>query len=235
MSAFAQSPKIVVLTGPGLSRESGFAPFDSDGMPARLRIEDVVTREGFERDKTAVQGFYNRRRRELLAAKPNPAHEALGVLDMARRNELLIVTRNIDDFHERTGAKAVIHTHGELLKARCLICTNVSERYDDITDASACPVCGNAGDLRPNIVWVGEAPLRMETVYEAVSHCRLLLVIGAAATAEPWSGLLSDAHRTGARTVEFAAGPSGAAFSERVIGPLSETVPAYVKQLIAQL
>lgn len=234
-SLLPPSPSIVVLTGPGLSREAGFAPFDPAAMPLGLRVEDVVTRAGFERDKPKVQGFYNRRRRELLIANPSPAHEALGVLDMTRRNEVLIVTRNIDDLHERAGAKAVIHTHGELLKARCLICTNVSERYDDISDAAECPVCSNPGHLRPHVVWVGEAPLGMETVYEAVAHCRHFLVIGAAVTAEPWAGLLTDARGAGARTVEFSAEPvSGPApFEERVVGPLSETVPTRIKRLIA--
>lgn len=230
---FAPSPAIVVLTGPGLSREAGFAPFDPAAMLPGMRLEDVVTREGFERDRAAVQDFYNRRRRELLGLKPSPVHDALAALEMARHNEVLIVTRNIDDLHERAGARAVIHTHGELLKARCLICTNTSERYDDITDTTECPVCGNPGHLRPHIVCVGETPLGMETVYEAVAHCHEFLVIGAAVTAEPWSGLLAHAHRTGARTIEFAAEPSPGLFEARFGGPFAQTVPDYVKRLVA--
>jgi NAD-dependent deacetylase len=126
-SPFPLPPRIVVLTGPGLSRESGFAPFDPAMMPPEVGIEDVVTREGFARDPARVQDFYNRRRRELRGAKPNPAHEGLGALDLTRPGEALVVTRNIDDLHERVGNAAVIHTHGELLKARCAICTKISD------------------------------------------------------------------------------------------------------------
>ena len=165
---------------------------------------------------------------------PGPAHEALAVLDTVRSREVLVVTRNIDDLHERAGSQAVIHTHGELLKARCMICTNVSERLDDIEADTACPVCGNAGHLRPHVVWVGEEPLRMPTVYEALAHCGLFLAIGAPGGGEPARSFLAAAKRAGARTVEFdrEASPSGA-FDERIAGPLAETVPDYVKKLIA--
>ena len=236
MSAvWAKSPKIVAFTGGALSRESGFAPFDPAAMPAGLRLEDVVTREGFARDPARVNEFYNRRRRELLQAKPNAAHEALAVLDIVRSQEVLIVTRNIDDLHERAGSKAVIHTHGELLKARCVICTNVSERYDDIAGETACPVCGNAGHLRPHVVWVGEEPLRIASVYEALAHCTLFLAIGAPGGSEPARGFAAAARRAGARTIEFNAEPSPGSglFDERFAGPLAETVPEYVKRLIA--
>jgi NAD-dependent deacetylase len=232
---FPAAPEIVVLTGPGLAREAGFAPFDPAALPARLRLEDILTRDGFERDRAAVQGFYNARRRQLQTEiRPNAAHEALAILEMTRRNEVLIVTRNTDDLHERAGSRAVLHTHGELLKARCLICTHVSEWRADIDDASACPVCGNAGHLRPGVVWVGEDPLHMETVYEAVAHCRQFWVVGAAVAAEPWAGLLSDAIDAGARTVEFAAAASAASerFDEVVTGPLVETVPEFVKRQV---
>ena len=230
------SPDIVVLTGSGLSRESGFDPFAADKMPPRVTLQNVVTPDGFARDPERVHQFYNERRRQLLAeVRPNAAHEALSALEMVRKNEVLIVTRNIDDLHERAKSLAVIHTHGELLKARCMICTSASERLDDIAPDTACPVCGNAGHLRPQIVWVGEAPLRMETVYEAVSHCRLLLVIGASVAAEPWTGLVSDARRAGARLVGFGREPSGPdVFDERITGPFVETVPTSVKALIAE-
>src|SRR6266849_1649746 len=144
-SPWAEPPKIVVLTGAGLSRESGFAPFAADTMPAGLRLEDVVTGESFARDPARVHEFYNLRRRELLMAKPNAAHEALAVLHMVRSREVLIVTANIDDLHERAGSKVLIHLHGELLKARCTICGRVSERTDDIAAAIQCPICSNAG------------------------------------------------------------------------------------------
>jgi len=239
-------PAIVAFTGAGLSRESGFAPFDAGGMPAGLRLEDVVTQEGFARDPARVLDFYNLRRRQLLEAKPNAAHDGLGVLDAVRKSEVLpkrevlIVTRNIDDFHERAGSQAVIHTHGELLKARCMICTRVSERYDDITAASDCPICGNRGHLRPHVVWVGEEPLGIARVYEALAQCRLFLVIGAAGGSEPARSFLAAARRAGARTIEFpgesnrAPTPGAEPFDECVPGVLAETVPDFVKRLIAE-
>jgi NAD-dependent deacetylase len=152
-----------------------------------------------------------------------------------RPQQMLIVTRNIDDLHERAGSKAVIHTHGELLKARCLICSRVSERYDDITAETACPVCGTPGHLRPHIVWVGEEPLGMASVFEALSHCRLFLVIGVPLAAEPASGFAEAARRAGARPIAFNPEPPSdpGPFDEQIAGPLAETVPGYVKRLIA--
>jgi NAD-dependent deacetylase len=171
----------------------------------------------------------------LAAAAPNAAHAALAVLDAVHRREVLIVTRNIDDFHERAASQAVIHTHGELLKARCLICTNVSERYDDITAETACPVCGNAGHLRPHVVWVGEEPLGMAKVYEALAHCALLLVIGIPPQNEPVRGFIADARRAGARAVEFnlELAPDAPPFDERFSGPIAESLPRFVKQTVA--
>jgi NAD-dependent protein deacetylase/lipoamidase len=237
---WAQPPKIVAFTGAGLSRESGFLPFDPQTMPAGLRLEDIVTPDGFARDQARVRDFYNLRRRQLREKKPNAAYEGLAVLDAVRRREVLIVTRNIDDFHERAGSQAVIHTHGELLKARCMICTKVSDRLDDITETSDCPICGNKGHLRPHIVWVGEEPLRMETVYEALAHCALFLVIGVTGGSEPARSFFAEARRAGARTVEFPGElirdpvPGAEPFDARILGPLAETVPAYVKKLIAE-
>jgi len=232
---WAQPPKIVALTGAGLSRTAGFAPFAAERMPAGLRLEDVVTEEGFARDPARVQDFYNLRRRELLAATPSAAHEALAVLDIVRPRELLIVTGNIDDFHQRAGSQAVIHLQGELLRARCMICGKVTERRDDIAAASECPICGNKGHLRPNIVWVGEEPLRIATVYQALAHCSLFLAIGTNVGGEPAQSFLAEARRAGARTVEFnpELSPNPEPFDKRVPGPLTETVPEFVKRLIA--
>jgi NAD-dependent deacetylase len=233
---WAKPPVIVALTGGALARESGFAPFDPATMPEGLRLEDVVTRDGFARDPQRVNAFYNMRRRELMQVRPNPAHEALAVLETIRPRELLIVTRNIDDLHERAGSKALIHTHGELLKARCTICMNVSERLDDIAPDAACPVCGNAGHLRPHIVWVGEEPLGMTSVYEALAHCRLFLAIGVPIAAEPARGFAEAARKAGARRIAFTPDPvpDPVPFDEQIAGPLAETVPAHVKRLIAE-
>jgi NAD-dependent deacetylase len=235
-TAWAKSPAIIVFTGGALAREAGFAPFDPDGMPPELRLEDVVTKEGFGQDPARVQQFYNRRRRELPRVTPGPAHEALAVLETVRSGEVLVVTRNIDDLHERAGSRTVIHTHGELLKARCMICTNLSECLDDIAADTACPVCGNAGHLRPHVVWVGEEPLRMPSVYEALAHCGLFLAVGAPGGGEPARSFLAAARRAGARAVEFnrEISADAASFDERIAGPLADTVPKFVKKLIAE-
>jgi NAD-dependent deacetylase len=233
---FPLPPKIVVFTGPGLSREAGFAPFDPATMPPRVAIEDVVTKEGFARDPALVHGFYNRRRSELRAVKPNSVHEGLAALDLTRPGGVLIVTRNIDDLHERAGSQAVIHTHGELLKARCTICMKVSDWFDDLGTNDDCPICGNNGHLRPHIVWVGEAPLRIDTVYMALATCEIFASIGNAGGGEPAHSFLAEAKRTGARTVEFAREPTPASpeFDECVYGPLIETVPGWVKRAISE-
>jgi NAD-dependent deacetylase len=232
---FPQPPKIVVFTGPGLSREAGFTPFDPARMPPGVTMEDVVTRDGFARDPALVHEFYNRRRGELRAAKPNLAHDGLAALDLTRRGEVLVVTRNIDDLHERAGSQAVIHTHGELLKTRCMICTKVSDWYDDLGDGDQCPVCGNDGHLRPHVVWVGEEPLRIDTVYVALATCATFVSIGNAGGGEPGRSLLAEAKRAGASTIEFAREPTpvSAEFDECVYGPVVETVPAWVRKAIA--
>jgi NAD-dependent deacetylase len=217
---WAQPPRIIALTGAGLARETGFAPFAD--LPPGLALDDVLTREGFARDPARVLDFYNRRRRQLLQIEPGAAHEGLAVLDVVRPRELLVVTGNIDDLHERAGSLAVIHLHGELLKARCTICGEASERRDDITVASECPLCGNPGHLRPDIVWVGETPRGLDLVYPAIASAALFLVVGANPTGEPAAGLLAEARRAGAEIVELNR------------APLGETVGACVKALIAE-
>ena len=225
----------MVFTGPGLAREAGFAPFDPATMPPGVAIEDVVTREGFARDPAQVHDFYNRRRRELRAATPSPAHAGLAALDLTRPGDMLVVTRNIDDLHERAGAQAVIHTHGELLKVRCAICTKISDWFDDLGEGDRCPVCGNDGHLRPHIVWVGEPPLRVDNVYLALANCAVFVSIGNAGGGEPARSFLAEAKRAGAQTLEFAREPTpvSAEFGECVYGPLVETVPGWVKRVIA--
>ena len=237
-SPFPQPPKIVVFTGPGLSRESGFAPFELRTRKCHvgIAIEDLVTREGFARAPQSVQEFYNLRRRELRAAGPNLAHEGLAALDLTRPGELLVVTRNIDDLHERAGARAVIHTHGELLKARCTICLKISDWFDDLGPGDDCPVCGNNGHLRPHIVWVGENPIGIDTAYPALASCEIFVSIGSPGGGEPGRSFLAEAKRAGARTIEFAAEPTPASpeFDECVHGLLGETVPDWAKRVIAR-
>lgn len=210
-------PRIVIFTGAGLSRESGFAPFDPATMPPGTTLEDVVTQDGFTRDPAKVQGFYNRRRRDLLErVTPNPAHDALAVLSLTNKGEILLVTRNIDDLHERAGGGTVLHTHGELLKARCTICTRVSDRLDDITPDSECPICGNFGHLRPHIVWVGEEPQHIPLIFEALAQCQTFAAIGTG-SGDMVKSFLAEARRARAETLE--------------LDP--EAVPGWVKTLIA--
>src|SRR5215469_14379472 len=154
-----EPPRIVILTGAGISRESGLATFrDADGIWASVRIEEVATPEAFARDPARVHAFYNARRRQLQHASvlPNPAHEALARLEAARPGEVLIATQNIDDLHERARSRSVIHMHGELLKARCTACGRVTLWYDDLTGNEGCPSCAIEGGLRPHVVWFGE-------------------------------------------------------------------------------
>ena len=237
---WARAPRIVAFTGAGLAREAGFAPFDLESMPAGLRLEDVVNADGFARDPDGVRAFYNLRRRELRETKPSAAHEGLAVLDLARPGELLIVSGTIDDLLERAGSRTVIHLHGELMKARCTICGQLSERYDDITEKSDCPICGNTGHLRPDVVWIGEEPPDLAAVFDALSIAKLFLAIGAAGGSELTQSFLIEARRGGAHTVELASRPAGdpapwaEPFDERILGPLAQTVPDYVKRLIAQ-
>jgi NAD-dependent deacetylase len=236
VSPFPNPPKIVVLTGPGLSREAGFTPFDPATIPTGVTLEGVVTRDGFARDPATVHEFYNLRRRQLRReVQPNLVHEGLAALDLARPREVLVVTRNIDDLHERAGAQAVIHTHGELLKVRCTICMKVSDWFDDLSTADDCPICGNNGHLRPHIVWVGEDPLRVDTVYAALATCAVFVSIGNPGGGEPARSFLAEATRAGARTIEFAAAPTPifADFAEQIHGPLVETVPAWARRVIA--
>lgn len=226
-----------MFSGPGLSRQSGFAPFDPETMPPEIGIQDVVTREGFARDPALVQDFYNLRRRKLHAAAPNAAHEGLAALDLTRPGEILVVTRNIDDLHERADSRSVIHTHGELLKARCTICTKTSDWFDDLSARDDCPVCGNTGHLRPHIVWVGEEPLGIDRAYIALATCAVFVSIGNAGGGEPGRGFLAEAKRAGARTIEFVGEPTllSPEFGECVHGPLTETVSEWVKRAIAEI
>jgi NAD-dependent deacetylase len=234
-SPFPRPPKIVIFTGPGLARESGFAPFEPAAMPPGVTLEDVVTREGFARDVDLVHGFYNAQRQALQAARPNVAHEGLAALDLTRPGEVLVVTRNIDDLHERAGSQAVVHTHGELLKVRCTICTKVGDWFDDLGKADQCPVCGNIGHLRPHVVWVGEAPLGIDTAMIALATCETFVSLGNAGIGEPGRSFLAEAKRVGARMLEFAREPTplSSDFEDCIYGPLTESVADWVKRAIA--
>lgn len=231
--------RIVVLTGAGISKESGLSTFrDADGIWAQVRIEDVATPEAFERDPNRVHAFYNSRRRGLLSPdiQPNAAHTALARLERDWPGEVLLVTQNIDDLHERAGSHHLIHMHGELLKARCGVCEAVSAWRDDLGPAIACPDCGAAGALRPHVVWFGEMPLDMDRIYAALDDCDLFLSVGTSGNVYPAAGFVMQVRaRRGVRTVELNLEPSEGAslFAETEYGPATLLVPRFVEGLLA--
>lgn len=230
--------RLVVLTGAGISNESGLQTFrDPDGIWARVRIEDVATPEAFVRDPMRVQLFYNVRRRGLLdpTVKPNPAHLALARLEAALPGQILIVTQNIDDLHERAGSRNIRHIHGELLKSRCLACGDVAHCTTDLDAASACPACAARGRRRPQVVWFGEMPVGLDEVYAALARCDVFVSIGTSGNVYPAAGFVSAARAAGAHTIELNLEPSSghSLFAERIYGRAGEIVPRFVERIIA--
>lgn len=228
---------IVVLTGAGISKESGINTFrDSGGLWEQESIEDVATPGGFRRNPGKVYDFYNRRRRELAATKPNAAHIALARLEAELAEPLLVVTQNVDDLHERAGTKALIHMHGELLKARCQRCGAVMEWLDDMGADSACRVCERKESLRPHIVWFEEIPLQMDEIERGLAKCSTFVSIGTSGDVYPAAGFVRLAQAEGARTVELNLEPSRGAgnFQEGRYGPATEVVPAWVEEMLSK-
>lgn len=228
---------IVILTGAGISAESGLSTFrDEGGLWAQHRIEDVATPEGFARDPELVQGFYNTRRRELRGCTPNAAHRALARLEAELDGSVTLITQNVDDLHERAGSRNVLHMHGELKKARCLLCHIVSPWDADITVKDACPTCGDSDALRPHVVWFGEIPLYLDEIDAAIAEADLFISIGTSGAVYPAAGLVTTARALGrARTVELNLEPSEGChfFHETRHGPAGEIVPAYVDEILA--
>ncbi len=227
---------IVVLTGAGISRESGLHTFrDVGGIWATVRIEDVATPEAFARNPETVQAFYNARRRGLLdpAVVPNAAHRALAELERAH-GDVLVVTQNIDDLHERAGQRSLLHMHGELLKAICADCGNVTDCREDIALDAACLACGAIGRLRPQVVWFGEMPLHMDEIAAALARCATFVSIGTSGNVYPASGFVELAHHAGARTIELNLEPSAtrSLFHEAHHGLASVVVPQFVARVL---
>ena len=231
---------IFILTGAGVSAESGLGTFrdkQGEGIWAKFDPMKLATPEAFARDPEAVLAFYDLRRRNLRDAKPNAAHLALARLEdsLAKRGEILtLVTQNIDDLHERAGSASVIHMHGELLKARCGRCEAVRSWLDDLTFAHICPNCGRAGALRPHVVWFGEMPLDMDLIDRALREADLFVAIGTSGAVYPAAGFVAEARAYGLRTCEInlEAADNADLFDEQRLGPASETVPAWVVELV---
>ncbi|MCQ8277268.1 NAD-dependent deacylase [Acetobacteraceae bacterium KSS8] len=224
---------IVILTGAGISRESGLDTFrDPGGVWDKVRLEDVATPDAFRRDPNRVHAFYNARRAQLNAVEPNAAHRALGELDRAWTGDLLLVTQNIDDLHERGGSQRLLHMHGTLRHVRCLGCAAVSPWLEAADTETPCPVCGQA-TLRPDVVWFGEVPLHMDAIMDALSVCDLFVSIGTSGTVYPAAGFVELAGRQ-ADTLELNLEPSGGgAFDRSLSGPATELVPRFVADLLS--
>lgn len=231
-------PRTVILTGAGISAESGIQTFrDPAGLWEKHRIEDVATPAAWQRNPALVQDFYNARRRQLLQEmiKPNPAHMALARLERALRDRLLIVTQNIDNLHERAGTRNIIHMHGELLKARCTASGQILEMLADMALDEPCGCCNPPAILRPHVVWFGEMPLAMQDIHAALSSCDLFVSIGTSGSVYPAAGFVDIARQAGAQTLELNLIPSqGAnAFHSHRHGPASVLVPAWVDECLA--
>ena len=225
--------RIVVLTGAGISAESGVPTFrDSGGLWEGHRVEDVATPEAFERDPDTVLRFYDARRRAVASALPNPAHLALAELERAIGDDLLVVTQNVDDLHERAGTRRLVHMHGTLAHALCTACDAVSVIVDDLEGRPACPECASRA-LRPDVVWFGEMPYDLDRIERALVTADVFVSIGTSGNVYPAAGYVAFASALGARTVELNLVPSDAAvpFDEVRAGPASQVVPAWVSEL----
>jgi NAD-dependent deacetylase len=224
--------RVFVLTGAGVSAESGLGTFrDAGGIWARFDPMKLATPEAFAADPDTVHAFYNARRRNLLAAGPNAAHRALARL--AGAVELFLCTQNIDDLHERGGSPQVHHMHGELLKARCGGCGAVADWRGDLSRADLCAGCGRAGALRPDVVWFGEMPVGLERIEAALERADLFVAIGTSGAVYPAAGYVAEARALGIETVEINLEPSDNAgdFDRCLYGPATETVPRFVATL----
>ena len=238
MARMADIRNIVILTGAGVSAESGIDTFrDAGGLWEQHRVEDVATPEAYARDPELVLRFYDMRREAIQTREPNAAHRALGRLDAEwpRKpgRELLIVTQNVDDLHERGGASRVLHMHGTHLNAWCMACDARSRWTGPLIDRPPCPGCGERA-LRPDVVWFGEMPYEMERIHAALRRADLFVSIGTSGAVYPAAGFVRDARELGARTLELNLERSqgSAWFDETRLGPASELVPAWVDEML---
>ena len=226
---------IVLLTGAGISQESGLSTFrDADGIWTSVPIEEVATPEAFARDPARVNAFYNARRRKLLGGDiaPNAAHRALARLQCSRP-DVTLITQNVDDLHERAGSPQALHMHGELLKARCLACAGEFSWREDISPESRCPACSEEGRLRTGVVWFNERPRHLGEIAEALFTCRLFVAIGTSGSVHPAAGFVDCVK---GRCVEINLAPSAIAgrFDETIYGPASQSVPAFIERLLSE-
>ncbi|MBB3168782.1 Sir2 family NAD+-dependent deacetylase [Simiduia aestuariiviva] len=228
------TPKMVVLTGAGISAESGLKTFrDNDGLWENHRIEDVATPEAFAANPELVYRFYNLRRSALLDTQPNAAHVALVELEHHLAQNFLLVTQNVDNLHEQAGSRQLLHMHGELTQARCTRCGTVVRWLQSLDAADVCGQCHTHGRLRPHIVWFGEMPLYMDEIYQALAACDVFVSIGTSGNVYPAAGFCEQAKAYGAKTVEINLEPSANAahFDEGWYGPATMKVPEFVARV----
>ena len=229
---------IVILTGAGISKESGLETFrDEGGLWSRVRIEDVATPEAYARDPARVLEFYNIRRASMVGGniRPNAAHLALAKLEQEWPDEVLLVTQNIDDLHEQAGSTNLLHMHGEMLKVRCDACGNVAEWRTTLSMDDTCLVCATIGRMRPHVVWFGEMPLYMAEIEKLLMECGLFISIGTSGNVYPAAGFVDMVtHYNRAKTVELNIEPSLNAdqFSNGYYGPATKIVPDFVDKLL---
>jgi NAD-dependent deacetylase len=226
---------IVILTGAGISAESGLATFRGpDGLWEGHRVEDVATPEAFRRDPALVHAFYDARRAKLGTVEPNAAHKALARLDREWSGELLLVTQNVDDLHERAGSKRLLHMHGTLTTGWCLSCDDRFGWTGPMGQGANCPSCGATGMVRPDIVWFGEMPYEMERIDDALRRCYLFVSIGTSGAVYPAAGFVQMAAYCGAKTLEMNLEPSlgSTLFDESRIGRAGELVPQWVDEVL---
>jgi NAD-dependent deacetylase len=232
----ADARSIVILTGAGISAESGVATFRGpDGLWEGHRVEDVATPEAFARDPAFVHRFYNLRRAAVATVLPNAAHLALARLEQEFDGNVLIVTQNVDDLHEQAGSRNLIHMHGALASGWCQACDARFGWTGDMSLASICPVCGAVGAVRPDIVWFGEMPYQMEAIDRALARCDLFVSIGTSGNVYPAAGFVETVRYYGkAHTLELNLERSqgSAWFRESRQGPATELVPAFVNGLL---
>ena len=233
--------RIVVLTGAGVSAESGMGTFrDKDGIWTRHSLEDVATPEGFARNPRLVHDFYNARRRALRDARPNTAHFALARLEKSIRKiggELMLVTQNVDNLHEKAGSDALLHMHGELSRVVCASCGAKGVWDEDLFTDTECWRCGQPGALRPDVVWFGEMPYGMDDIYGRISSCDLFASIGTSGEVYPAAGFVNEARMAGAHTIELNLEPSvnATVFGEGRYGPATQIVDQWVTDLIRKI
>ena len=229
---------IVVLTGAGISAESGIETFRAaEGLWANHHVDDVATLEGFAKNPQLVYAFYNQRRRQLLSPEisPNAAHSALAKFEHEFGGEFLLVTQNVDNLHERAGSENLIHMHGELLKMSCLNSKLIFDVSEDFDYDTQCRCCRSAGNLRPHVVWFGEMPLQMNRINRALENCDMFVAIGTSGNVYPASGFYQTAKIRKARTVELNLERTGSSFDQHICGPATESVPQFFNSLLRSI